>query len=52
MNNASLTKIIRQNVSTTTSELHDNCLYSEEKISISELSAVLGKRVGEIINYF
>ena len=53
MNGVSLVEFIRLKFSANTNEFRNNCLYyTTEKLSVEELSAILGTTVSEIINYF
>ena len=53
MNGVSLVEFIRLKFSANTNEFRNNCLYyTSEKLSVEELSAILGTTVSEIINYF
>jgi hypothetical protein len=53
MNEVSLVEIIRRNLVSNASEFRNNCLYYvTEKMSVEELSAILGTTPSEIVNYF
>lgn len=53
MNGVSLVELIRLKFSTITNEFRNNCLYyAAEKLSVEELSVILGTTVSEITDYF